>query len=110
MSPEVITGDRYTEGCDVYSFAFVLYEIASRSLPFIMTAAGNPAPISSIPFLVAQKRLRPPMPDDKPHEFPENLCKIIKMAWAQDRRERPSMSDLVAMLQKWRENEICSLA
>ena len=109
MAPEVITGDRYTEACDVYSFALVLYEIASRSLPFIITAAGNPAPVASIPFLVAQKGRRPPIPDDKPHEFPEKLCKIIEMAWVQDRRERPSMSDLVEILQKWENEMLCAL-
>lgn len=34
MAPEVITSDHYTEKADVFSFAIILWEIASREPPF----------------------------------------------------------------------------
>merc|ERR1712173_358621 len=34
MSPEVCQGQEYTKKSDVYSFAVVMWEIASRKIPF----------------------------------------------------------------------------
>ena len=34
MAPEVITGDKYTEKADVFSFGIILWEIASRQPPY----------------------------------------------------------------------------
>ena len=34
MAPEVITGDRYSEKADVFSYGIILWEIASREPPY----------------------------------------------------------------------------
>ena len=105
MAPEVIIGERYTQACDVYSFSLVLFEIASRSLPFLITASGKPAPSASMPYLITEKNLRPLLPDDKPEAFPEKLRQIIQMSWVRDPEERPSMSEVINCICKWREDD-----
>ena len=34
MAPEILLGERYNEKIDVYAFAMVLLELASRQLPW----------------------------------------------------------------------------
>lgn len=34
MAPEVISGKKYTEKADVFSFGIILWEIASRQPPY----------------------------------------------------------------------------
>ena len=105
MSPEVILGDRYTEACDVYSFALVLYEIASRLLPQIIDADGLPVHSNNMPFLVAQKGMRPKIPDD-PENFPKDLVNIMTKGWAQDPDDRPSMPEMVKLLGAWKRTKM----
>ena len=61
-APEILRNQRYTLKADVYSFAIVLYECASREDPY----PGLP-PFQVI-FSVATQHSRPTLPPDTPDE------------------------------------------
>lgn len=88
MAPEVWEKQgMYTEKCDVYSFAMVLYEIVAWRDPW----AGTDGEMykHTLPSLLA-KNLRPDMPDRVAHHFGT----LITRCWATDPDARPSFAEL----------------
>ncbi|GAM19521.1 hypothetical protein SAMD00019534_026960 [Acytostelium subglobosum LB1] len=80
-APEVLRNQRYTEKADVYSFAIVMWECATRMDPY----AGMP-PFQVI-FAVGREGLRPPVPRSCPPEF----VTLMTDCWAENADNRPSM-------------------
>lgn len=91
MSPEILKGGRYDFSADVYSFAFIIWEVYNKKLPF----AG--LQIFEIPKLVIEQDLRPPLGDSVPFVDLINLC------WHKETKLRPSFANISAYLQKIRE-------
>lgn len=81
MSPEVLSGQNYTEKTDVYSFGTILYYLLSGELPRV-----------NIPDLVAGRR---PMIPDQINEYGNSL---ITSCWAHKSDDRPSFEDILESL------------
>ena len=85
-APEVLEGNEYSQKADVYSYAFVLWELFTRSVPF----ADLP------PFEVVRRAvdegLRP--------EIPENciLERLIRSCWDKEPDNRPDFNEIVNIL------------
>ena len=58
MAPEVMRGKTYNKGCDVYSFAIVVWEIYLRSMPFEGTFSTHSDDFFFKPFVSARNAPR----------------------------------------------------
>ncbi|KAK9830308.1 hypothetical protein WJX72_010919 [[Myrmecia] bisecta] len=89
-APEVMEASLHiaTMASDVYAYGMVLYELASRHVPF----EGLKAP--AIRNHVINGR-RPTIPDNCPAEFAE----LISLCWSQQSEARPSFAWIVQTLQ-----------
>ncbi len=85
MSPEILNGGAYSFSADTYSFAFIVWEIFSRKLPY-----GEMIPWE-ITKHVVESAMRPE-PLNDPMDVLTNRC------WAQDPQQRPSFSAILAYL------------
>ena len=95
IAPEVHRGQDFDEGCDVYAFAVVVWELATLSVPF-----EDKAP-QSIPGIVGWGGERPSMCEleQKIKQMPgtgqgaglERLRVLIEECWGQDASKRLKM-------------------
>ncbi|CAN8070450.1 unnamed protein product [Agarophyton chilense] len=93
MAPEVIRHEKYGLSADVYSFGMLMFCVTSGlNYPF-MEKYITPAQAASG---VARHGLRPSLSS----EIPEVVSHIIKCCWAADPDVRPSMTQVVSMLEK----------
>ncbi len=90
IAPELFSEDkpRYTQACDVYSFAMVLWELMSRQVPF--HEIGNKG---LIPFRVTQGKR-----EVIPANSPESLKVLLVRCWSQQPQDRPKMKAVVSEL------------
>ncbi|XP_065649160.1 mitogen-activated protein kinase kinase kinase 7 isoform X3 [Hydra vulgaris] len=88
MAPQVITGEKYSEKCDVYSFGIILWQMLTRKKPFerdpynIMWNVSRglrPYPIKGIPSC---------------------LEVLIQRCWQNEEKDRPTFVDIVKFLHK----------
>ncbi|XP_043563175.1 mixed lineage kinase domain-like protein [Chiloscyllium plagiosum] len=79
---------KYDKPCEVYSFGIVLWEIASRKLPFKDCNADV------IHQKVCDEKFREPLPSD----CPKDLCELIDECRADDPFERPKAGVIVSRL------------
>eukprot|EP01087_Luapelamoeba_hula_P022681 TRINITY_DN8193_c0_g1_i2.p1 TRINITY_DN8193_c0_g1~~TRINITY_DN8193_c0_g1_i2.p1 ORF type:complete len:180 (-),score=31.16 TRINITY_DN8193_c0_g1_i2:61-600(-) len=84
IAPEVITGQKYTEKADVYSFGIILWEILTRQQPY---KGMNYMNVS----LEVVRGTRPKMPSNAPKRF----AKLITRCWRGEPDKRPSMEKVV---------------
>jgi len=87
-APELLRGQQYSFEADVYSFAVVLYEMATGEEPF------KGVPPTTVVLLVAMQGKRPQMPTDVPPEFQ----KMIQECWSEQPTRRPTFNTLVEAL------------
>eukprot|EP01103_Thecamoeba_quadrilineata_P020812 TRINITY_DN914_c0_g1_i1.p1 TRINITY_DN914_c0_g1~~TRINITY_DN914_c0_g1_i1.p1 ORF type:complete len:971 (+),score=312.70 TRINITY_DN914_c0_g1_i1:27-2939(+) len=90
-APEVLQGDTYTEAADVYSYGIILWELATRKIPF------DDVPSYNLANLVTSGS-RPPEPtdDDVPSEFTE----IMRACWSARPSQRPSASQVIRSIEQ----------
>ena len=86
MAPEVILGEDYTEKCDVYSFAMILYEMGTKQRPL----AGCDG--EKVIYLYAKKHYRPEFPAES--MITRELRELIERCWSDDPDERPSFREI----------------
>jgi len=87
LAPEVITNARCSKYSDVYSFAIILWELASRKKVY---ADLEPTQIIA---QVANDNLRPtPIPENCP------WAAMMIQSWNEDPRQRPTFEDIVRCL------------
>ena len=82
-------GNNYTEKCDVFSFAIIMWEIFTRQLPF-HDCCDNAQQIQW-----AKYRGRRPQRINK---IPDDLWKLMDKCWANSVTSRPSMTEVVEVL------------
>jgi len=95
IAPEVVMNKFYDEKCDVFSFAFVMFELLTNKLrPFESTMY--------IEVQIAQnENLRPNFPSDlETDESMDWIVKLVKTCWKHDPKQRPSFANIVEELQK----------
>jgi serine/threonine protein kinase len=99
QAPELFRGDRhYTNSVDVYSYGIILYEIATRRLPWVGEIDDDDY-MSTVRWLEAALKAdrRPALPSEMEAHHPE-FVDVMRQCWAGDPGERPSFSSVVAIL------------
>ena len=91
LSPEILQSQSPTKSSDVYSFAFVVYEIISNEIPF-----QNIISQKQLITEVVNKGARPLLNE----RFPENYRELILSCWSQNSNERPTFDSIVIELKK----------
>ena len=85
MAPEVIKSQKYTEKADVFSFAIILWEIASREPPYRNVGGAQ------VSLDVVNNDLRPQIPKSTPEPF----VKLMKKCWDRLPDKRPSFKEII---------------
>ncbi len=100
MAPEVFLGNPYDEGCDVYSFAIVMLEVAfDGNLEKIFRLNGQPGRASiglSIAHQVTQG-WRPTIGESLLKRS-TSLAELINLCWSQRSEERPQFARILDIL------------
>lgn len=78
----------YNEAADVYSYAIVLWELATRQKPF-----------EDMNVLQVAHRVLSGVRLDIPADVPADFAKLISDCWAQDPRERPTATEALSRLE-----------
>jgi|UPI00048F588D serine/threonine protein kinase len=92
VAPEIFRGEQYNETVDVYSFGIVLWELFCQKKPHKKYDAQH------IPYLVAEKQLRPQLPQ----HLPPTLNGLIQECWDETPAKRPNFNRIVGELKKAR--------
>lgn len=92
MAPEILTNETYSKACDIYSFAFIVYEIITGKIPYEgLNFYQICAKISKLE--------KPQFPEDTPDVFKE----LIESFWNQEPGERPTFEKIVTDLKENKE-------
>jgi serine/threonine protein kinase len=96
MAPEVLVDGAHSKASDVFSFAVVLWELATLSVPW------ESANQWQVMHAVADEKARCPLPATVTPPFPMLAAYLDLMgsAWAHEPRERPTFGALVTELQR----------
>lgn len=98
MAPEVFRGDvDYTPAVDVYSYGLVLYELATRELPWLEIDTDDPAESFRLLNTALQTGRRPIIPPKIVEEFPRFVA-VMQKCWAGDPADRPTFSHVAPAL------------
>jgi serine/threonine protein kinase len=89
VAPEVLHGERFSEGCDIYSFAIIVWEIIAWSEPYPNMSSKQ------VMKQVALNDLRPTIPP----ETPAGLGHLLTMCWKRNPKERPSFTNILEQLE-----------
>lgn len=87
-APEVFRSEPADEKVDVYSFAIILWELATMEVPYIGYQ------VTALPVLVSQEQLRPSLPADLPLPVKE----LLEQCWSGVPAERPSFTDALKIV------------
>lgn len=100
MAPEVFTSSEFSEPCDVYSFAMLMFEMLSRQLPFadLCPNAANPSVGSQIKVQILSGS-RPSLKRVQPG-CPSKLLSIMQDCWASNPLDRPNFPDIRLQLEQ----------
>ncbi|KAF0684213.1 Aste57867_23799 [Aphanomyces stellatus] len=88
VAPEVLLGKKFAEGCDIYSFAIIVWEMATWSEPYPGMKSKE------VMMQVATKGLRPTLPD----VCPPDLKAILLDCWKPFPTDRPAFSTILERL------------
>jgi len=87
-APEVLRGERFTESCDVYSFAIIVYELLAWAEPHEGMAAMD------VMRRVAYRNLRPKLPS----LCPISLRRVLRACWQEPHTARPPLTLVIQHL------------
>ncbi|CAG2163319.1 unnamed protein product [Oppiella nova] len=91
MAPEVFESCKYTEKCDVYSWAIILWEVLARQVPYEWLEANDQCILWAV-----HTGKRPPLM----YNCPEVIEILMTKCWSKDPAIRPSMHDVVVRMGK----------
>eukprot|EP01156_Anaeramoeba_ignava_P012090 Anaeramoba_ignava/a487284_35.p1 GENE.a487284_35~~a487284_35.p1 ORF type:complete len:372 (+),score=105.07 a487284_35:71-1117(+) len=94
MAPEIFRNEPYNEKADVYSYAIVLWELCTRSFPYVKIS--DPIQIG---LEVGYHHMRPDISKVKQPHW-QNL---IMDCWKDDPSTRPSFEDIIKVLEHFQE-------
>jgi serine/threonine protein kinase len=90
MAPEVIRGFKYTEKADVFSFAVIMWELATRKPPYYGIDG------SVVSQRVVKEGLRPKISEK---ECPGPFLELMRRCWDEDPDKRPYFGEIITDLQ-----------
>lgn len=93
IAPEVIKRERYTEKADIYSIGIVMWEVATRKIPF---AGDNFTRIT----LEVLEGKRPQVPTNVPKYYSD----LMSRCWHRKPHKRPSADDICHTVEEWLED------
>ncbi|XP_072034212.1 uncharacterized protein [Amphiura filiformis] len=96
MAPELLIESILSTTFDIYAYAVTLWELTTTEVPF------KDMEYQMIVFHVCQNGMRPTIPNDCPKELQD----LMKRCWHSDRRQRPSIDDVLAVIRKAKQAEI----
>ena len=85
MSPEVANREHYNQGCDVFSFGIVLYEILSLNQPDVIEGRRTSDPMHF--------RICPC--------WPQSIAELMIQSWSPSISQRPTMSEAGCVLRNY---------
>lgn len=91
MAPEVFKGNDYSEKCDIFSWAIILWQCLSRRQPF--NKYENEYAIQWSKVVLGKK---PPMLNNCPSKIKD----LLTNCWNQDPEIRPSMNEIVPLMEE----------
>eukprot|EP00027_Filamoeba_sp_ATCC50430_P014693 CAMPEP_0168578360 /NCGR_PEP_ID=MMETSP0413-20121227/21288_1 /TAXON_ID=136452 /ORGANISM="Filamoeba nolandi, Strain NC-AS-23-1" /LENGTH=599 /DNA_ID=CAMNT_0008612195 /DNA_START=126 /DNA_END=1925 /DNA_ORIENTATION=- len=105
MAPEVFKGRKYTELCDVYSFAIILYELWTGDDAVMQVCAQGEQTLQEYALKISMG-VRPPLPGTVP------LCwqTLIQQCWHPNPDSRPSFTKVIEVLETFPEASAENLA
>lgn len=84
MSPEIWEKAEYTKACDVYAFAFIVYEIITNLKPF-----------SNLNFFQIPLQVHQGYRPEFKFEIPKAYRNLIEKCWSQKTFNRPSFDEII---------------
>ncbi|XP_064549183.1 mitogen-activated protein kinase kinase kinase 7 [Drosophila montana] len=91
MAPEVFNNVKYTEKCDVYSFAITLWEMLSRKKPFEKYC-------NNLTICRKVETGERPSLDELQFHCPDKIQELMTDCWSPDPDKRSSMKDIIDVL------------
>ncbi len=92
MSPELLAGKKYGQSADVYSYAIVLWEIASHSYPWEELAGTW---LAETILERVEAGVRPVVEDD----WNAHYVNVMARCWALNPAERPTFNEIKGLLE-----------
>jgi serine/threonine protein kinase len=89
VAPEVLQGERFSEACDIYSFAIIVWEVIAWNEPFPTLSSKQ------VMRQGALQHLRPTIPID----CPGALAALVSMCWKREPSERPTFTNILELLE-----------
>jgi len=89
MAPEVALSQRYGASAEVYSFAVILWQLASHQRPY------GGLSLDAFKTRVVEGGVRPPLQ----RSWPQPLATLISECWDQDPARRPTFTEVCPRLQ-----------
>jgi class 3 adenylate cyclase/tRNA A-37 threonylcarbamoyl transferase component Bud32 len=93
IAPEVVMRERYTEKADLYSLGMVMWEVATRKLPF----AGENLAKTAVDVVEGK---RPPVPANAPKAY----VALMTACWHRKPHKRPSAEQVCRTIESWLDN------
>ncbi len=91
MAPEVISGQRYNQKADVYSYGIVMWEIASQSEPWADVEADF---LLNKLLELIREGVRPTVASDWPQEY----VSVMQQCWSTESAQRPTFVEVARVL------------
>ncbi|KDO28392.1 TKL/DRK protein kinase [Saprolegnia parasitica CBS 223.65] len=88
VAPEILQGHRFAEGCDIFSFGIIVWEVVSWSEPYPDMSSKD------VMRNVAMNGLRPAIPES----CPPDLGLLLGQCWRNEPDDRPSFAVILDRL------------